>query len=55
MADFNSLVNDFKVLGIKPGMSLLTHSSLRRVGPVEGGADTVIDALLEVRAPKVLS
>ena len=52
MADFNSLVNDFKALGIKPGMSLLTHSSLRRVGPVEGGADTVIDALLEVLGPE---
>lgn len=52
MADFNSLVNDFKALGIKPGMSLLTHSSLRRVGPVDGGADTVIDALLEVLGPE---
>ena len=48
MADKNSLIADFKALGIKPGMNLLTHSSLRRIGPVDGGADTVIDALLEV-------
>ena len=52
MADFASLVQDFKALGIRPGVSLLVHSSLRRVGPVEGGADTVIDALLNVLGPE---
>ncbi len=52
MADFASLVGDFRALGIRPGMSLLVHSSLRRVGPVAGGADTVIDALLEVLGPE---
>ena len=52
MADFNSLVKDLQSLGVKPGMSLLMHSSLRRIGPVEGGADTVIDALLEILGPE---
>ena len=52
MADLTSLVKDFRALGIRPGMNLLVHSSLRRVGPVEGGADTVIDALLEVLGPE---
>ena len=52
MADLTSLVKDFRALGIRPGMDLLVHSSLRRLGPVEGGADTVIDALLEVLGPE---
>ena len=52
MADFNSIVRDLKALGIKPGMNLLMHSSLRRIGPVEGGADTIIDALLDVLGPE---
>lgn len=34
-------------LGIVPGDVLLVHSSLRSFGYVNGGADTVIDALLE--------
>ena len=52
MADLASLVEDFRALGIRPGMSLLVHSSLRRLGPVAGGADTVIDALLSVLGPE---
>ena len=55
MADFNSLVNDFKALGIKPGMSLLTHSSLRRVGPVEGELTPLSTHFSRSSAPKVLS
>jgi aminoglycoside 3-N-acetyltransferase len=35
-------------LGLKKGDSVGVHSSLRRFGHVEGGADAVIDALLEV-------
>ena len=34
-------------LGVVPGDHLLIHSSLRSFGYVEGGADAVIDALLE--------
>ena len=48
MTDKATLVKQFKDLGIKAGMTLLVHSSLRRVGKVDGGADTIIDALLEV-------
>jgi aminoglycoside 3-N-acetyltransferase len=31
--------------GLSPGSHLLVHSSLRRLGPVDGGAEAVIDAL----------
>jgi aminoglycoside 3-N-acetyltransferase len=42
-----SLLESFRGLGIKPGTRLVVHSALRNLGPVEGGADTVLDALLE--------
>ncbi len=48
----NTLLAQFHELGIRPGMSLLTHSSLRWLGPIDGGADTVIDALLEILGPE---
>ena len=38
--------------GMKPGDHLLVHSSLRSVGPIEGGPDALIDALLEVVGPE---
>jgi len=42
------LVRDLRALGLKPGMDLIVHSSLSRIGWVKGGADTVVDALLDV-------
>lgn len=39
-------------LGIQPGMHLIAHSSLKSFGHVEGGADTVIDALMELLTPE---
>lgn len=39
-------------LGLKGGDLVLVHSALASLGKVEGGADTVIDALLEVLGPK---
>lgn len=41
------LVRDLAVMGLQQGDLLYVHSSLRGLGFVEGGADTVIDALLE--------
>lgn len=37
----------FETLGLPEGAIVIVHSSLSRFGYVEGGADTVIDALLE--------
>jgi aminoglycoside 3-N-acetyltransferase len=39
-------------LGIRPGGVLLVHSSLRSLGPVEGGAEAVIAALLDALGPE---
>lgn len=45
------LVEAFRIAGVDQGDLVLVHSSLRKLGPVEGGADSVIDALLESVAP----
>jgi len=45
------LVADLKRLGLQPGDIVLVHSSLSSIGRVEGGADAVIEALLEVLGP----
>ncbi len=37
--------------GIGRGDHVLVHSSMRKLGPVDGGADAVIDSLLEVVGP----
>ncbi len=34
-------------MGIRSTDALMVHSSMKAIGPVEGGADTVIDALME--------
>lgn len=41
-----SLTRDFKQLGIIPGMTLMLHASVRAVGPVIGGPDIILEALL---------
>lgn len=45
------LVEQLEAIGAGKGMNLLVHSSLKRVGPVDGGADTIIDALLDALGP----
>ena len=46
------LKQGFAELGIKAGMKIMVHSSLKSFGYVEGGADTVIDALMELLTPE---
>jgi len=43
-----SLADDIRRMGIRRGDVLMVHSSLKSIGWVEGGADTVIDAFLSV-------
>ena len=40
-----SLQQDLAALGVKPQDTLLMHSSMKAIGPVEGGAEAVLDAL----------
>jgi aminoglycoside 3-N-acetyltransferase len=46
-----SLTSDLVALGLLPAMTVMVHSSLGRVGWTEGGAATVIEALLDVLGP----
>ncbi|HAL74353.1 MAG TPA: hypothetical protein DCM45_04570 [Clostridiales bacterium] len=46
------LENGFRQAGIRPGMILVVHSSMKKLGFVPGGAQTVVDALLNVLGPK---
>jgi len=45
-------ISDLRKIGIKKGVDLLVHSSLNRTGPIEGGADAIIDGLLELIGPE---
>jgi aminoglycoside 3-N-acetyltransferase len=47
----NDLVAAFRETGLQAGDSVVVHSSFRSLGPVEGGAEKVLDALLEVLTP----
>ncbi|MHB9025330.1 MAG: AAC(3) family N-acetyltransferase [Armatimonadota bacterium] len=45
------IVAGLRALGVQPGDRVLVHSSVSALGQVEGGPDTVIDALLEAVGP----
>lgn len=46
------LAEDFSRIGLRPGDSLVLHSSLKSMGKTAEGAKTVIDALLQVLGPE---
>ncbi len=46
-----ALAADLGALGVRPGDLLFLHASLRRIGPVEGGALGVIDAVERAIGP----
>lgn len=43
----DQLKNMIADMGISPTGTVLLHSSMKSIGPVEGGADTVLDAWME--------
>ena len=48
MINFDELVSEFKRIGLTTGDVLLVHSSFKSFGGVEGGPQTVVDALITV-------
>ena len=44
----DKLLDEFRLIGINEGDTLLVHSSLSKIGYVEGGAKAVVEALLEL-------
>lgn len=52
MIDFNGLVAGFKNAGLDEGDTVLVHSSYKSFGGVDGGPQTVVDALLSVLGKK---
>ena len=45
------IVADVRRLGVNPGDLLMVHASLRAIGPVDGGAHGVLDALEAATSP----
>jgi aminoglycoside 3-N-acetyltransferase len=45
------LTANFQRIGLQTGDAVVLHSSLRSIGRVEGGAETVVGALLDVLEP----
>ncbi|MFT8353003.1 MAG: AAC(3) family N-acetyltransferase [Gluconobacter japonicus] len=46
------LTVDFRRLGLEPGMTVLVHTTMSRIGWVCGGARTVIEALFQAVGPE---
>jgi aminoglycoside N3'-acetyltransferase len=52
MIDSATLAGQLTRLGIQPAAPLMVHASLRRIGPIAGGADTLLDVLSELLGPR---
>jgi aminoglycoside 3-N-acetyltransferase len=48
----DSVVEQLRALGVEEGSVLLVHTSFSLTGPVEGGPDGLIDALVEAIGPE---
>ena len=49
---YEEFTSGFRDIGLKPGDVVLAHSAMRTFGRINGGANTVVDALLEVIGPR---
>lgn len=47
-ATVESLAGDLRALGLAAGQVVLVHASMRRIGPVQGGASAVVDSIRRV-------
>ncbi len=47
-----ALVSQLRELGFSGKTPVMVHASLRKLGPIEGGADSLIDTLREVQGPR---
>lgn len=45
------LTDQFRALGVQPGGALMLHTSVKAVGPVLGGPNTLVQALLAALTP----
>lgn len=52
MVGAEKLADDLARLGVRGGVPLMVHASMRRLGPVEGGAEAVLDTLLALLGPE---
>jgi len=48
----DDLSRDLRELGVAAGATLVVHASLRRIGRVAGGAESVIRALMDILTPE---
>lgn len=47
-----TLADQLTRLGVQPASLLMVHASLRKLGPIDGGADALLDALLQALGPR---
>lgn len=47
----SGLLDGLRSLGLEAGDLVMVHASMRKLGPVNGGADAVLDAIAEVLGP----
>jgi aminoglycoside 3-N-acetyltransferase len=46
------IIDDLRDIGLKEGDNVLVHTSLRKIGAMEAGPETLLDALLTVLGPE---
>jgi aminoglycoside 3-N-acetyltransferase len=50
----DQLAAGLRSLGVRPGQDLLIHCSLRSIGPIDGGAATLLAAIRDIAGPATL-